>query len=228
MYRVAQYAVVVDQTPRQRLLDAAIEYVAANGMSEVSLRALAAALGTSHRMLIFHFGSKEGLWVEIIRSVEQRQRELLGQILPDPSQPVGEAMRVWWKHISDPSLWPNERLFFEIYGQALQGRPHTTELLDGIVDDWLDPITEINVSLGLVPDVARAHARLGVAVTRGLLLDLLATRDRTGVDGAMEAFIDVYDTWLADRARSVSQPRHRSQAGPADHPRKRRAAPSGG
>ena len=52
--------------------------------------------------------------------------------------------------------------------------------------------------------MARAHARLGVAVTRGLLLDLLATRDRTGVDGAMEAFIDVYDTWLADRARSVS------------------------
>ena len=212
MYRVAQYAVVIDRTPRQRLLDAAIEYVAANGMSDVSLRALAAALGTSHRMLIFHFGSKEGLWVEIIRSVEQRQRELLGQVLPDPSQPVGEAMRAWWKHISDPSLWPNERLFFEIYGQALQGRPHTTELLDGIVDDWLDPITEINVSLGLVPDVARAHARLGVAVTRGLLLDLLATRDRTGVDGAMEAFIDVYDTWLADRARSVSQPRHRSQA----------------
>lgn len=212
MYRVAQYAVVIDRTPRQRLLDAAIEYVAANGMSDVSLRALAAALGTSHRMLIFHFGSKEGLWVEIIRSVEQRQRELLGQVLPDPSQPVGEAMRAWWKHISDPSLWPNERLFFEIYGQALQGRPHTTELLDGIVDDWLDPITEINVSLGLVPDLARAHARLGVAVTRGLLLDLLATRDRTGVDGAMEAFIDVYDTWLADRARSVSQPRHRSQA----------------
>ncbi len=171
-------------------------------MSDVSLRTLAAALGTSHRMLIFHFGSKEGLWVEIIRAVEQRQRELLGQVLPDPSQPVGEAMRAWWQHISDPSLWPNERLFFEIYGQALQGRAHTTELLDGIVDDWLDPITEINVSLGLSRSAARAHARLGVAVTRGLLLDLLATRDRAGVDGAMEAFIDVYETWLNDRARS--------------------------
>ena len=42
----------------------------------------------------------------------------------------------------------------------------------------------------------RAHARLGVAVTRGLLLDLLATRDVAGVDDAMEAFIDVYTTWL--------------------------------
>ena len=192
---------VVDKAPKQRLLDAAIDYVAANGMSDVSLRTLAAALGTSHRMLIFHFGSKEGLWVEIIRAVEQRQRDLLGQVLPDPGQPVGEAMRTWWKHISDPSLWPNERLFFEIYGQALQGRAHTIELLDGIVDDWLDPITEINVALGLPRSAARAHARLGVAVTRGLLLDLLATRDRAGVDDAMDAFIDVYETWLHAPAR---------------------------
>ncbi len=186
-----------DKSPKQRLLDAAIEYVAANGMSDVSLRTLATALGTSHRMLIFHFGSKERLWVEIVQTVEQRQRELLGEILPDPSQPVGEAMRAWWKHISDRSLWPNERLFFELYGQALQGRPHTVELLDGIVEDWLDPITEINVSLGVPRPLARAHARLGIAVTRGLLLDLLATHDTAGVDAAMDAFIEVYERWLA-------------------------------
>jgi AcrR family transcriptional regulator len=182
--------------PRQRLLEGAIDYVAQNGLSDVSLRTLAAALGTSHRMLIHHFGSKEELWVEIVRTVEARQRELLAQTLPDPEQPVADAMRAWWKQISDPALWPNERLFFEIYGQALQGRVHTTELLDGIVDDWLGPVTEINVSLGIPRPVARAHARLGVAVTRGLLLDLLATRDVAGVDAAMEAFIDLYTGWL--------------------------------
>jgi AcrR family transcriptional regulator len=190
--------------PKQRLLDGALEYVAANGISDVSLRTLAAALGTSHRMLIFHFGSKEGLWVEIIRTVEQRQRELLGQILPDPDQPVREAMRAWWKHISDPALWPNERLFFEIYGQALQGRPHTVELLDGIVEDWLGPATEINLALGVPRDLARAHARLGVAVTRGLLLDLLATRDVAGVDAAMDGFIEVYVSWLEEQAGATS------------------------
>jgi hypothetical protein len=81
-------------------------------------------------------------------------------------EPVGVTMRAWWKHISDPSLWPNERLFYELYGQALQGRPHTTELLDGIVESWLEPITEINVGLGVPAGVARAHARLGIAVTR--------------------------------------------------------------
>jgi AcrR family transcriptional regulator len=197
MYHMVQSPPVDDKSPKQRLLDAAIEYVAANGMSDVSLRTLATALGTSHRMLIFHFGSKERLWVEIVQTVEQRQRELLGEILPDPSQPLGDAMRAWWKHISDRSLWPNERLFFELYGQALQGRPHTLELLDGIVDNWLDPITEINVSLGVPRPLARAHARLGIAVTRGLLLDLLATHDTAGVDAAMDAFIEVYESWLA-------------------------------
>ena len=178
------------------MLEGAIDYVAEHGLADVSLRTLATALGTSHRMLIHHFGSKEALWVEIVRTVEARQRELLGAILPDPGRPVAEAMRAWWKHISDPALWPNERLFFEIYGQALQGRPHTVELLDGIVADWLEPIAEVNVSLGVPRAVARSHARLGVAVTRGLLLDLLATGEVEAVDAAMDAFVDVYTAWL--------------------------------
>ena len=114
-------------------------------------------------------------------------------------------MRAWWKHISDPSLWPNERLFFELYGQALQGRAHTTEFLDGIVDDWLEPATEINVALGRAPR-ARPGARApGVAVTRGLLLDLLATGDVAGVDAAMDAFIDLYEAWVERAAQLAAQ-----------------------
>jgi hypothetical protein len=112
-------------------------------------------------------------------------------------------MRAWWKHISDPALWPNERLFFEIYGQALQGRPHTGELLDGIVEDWLEPITEINVSLGVPREDARAHARLGVAVTRGLLLDLLATRQVERVDAAMDVHIAALEALMTLRADAV-------------------------
>lgn len=144
----------------------------------------------------------------IVREVEERQRAILAQTLPGPGQPLDEAMRVWWKHISAPSLWPNERLFFELYGQAIQGRPHTEELLDGIVEDWLEPITELNVELGIPRTVARAHARLGIAVTRGLLLDLVATGDVDGVDAAMEAFIAVYVPWLE---RAAAQARNRAQ-----------------
>jgi AcrR family transcriptional regulator len=190
---------VTDQAPREKLLEGAIEYVAHNGITDLSLRQLAAALGTSHRMLIHHFGSKEGLWVAIVREVENRQRATLADMVPAADTPVDEAMRAWWRHISDPSLWPNERLFYELYGQAIQGRPHTAEMLEGIIEDWLEPAIEINMAFGLDREEAGAHARLGIAVTRGLLLDLVATRDVKGVNAAMEAFIDVYMAWLSTR-----------------------------
>lgn len=50
---------------KQRLLTGTLEYLATHGASEISLRRLAAALGTSHRMLIYHFGSKEGSFFEL-------------------------------------------------------------------------------------------------------------------------------------------------------------------
>ncbi len=177
------------RNPRQELLERVTDHIAQRGISDLSLRELAGAIGTSHRMLIHHFGSKAGLWVEVIRTVEAQQRDALGELLPDPAADPAEAMRAWWRHISDPALWPNERLFFEIYGQALQGRPGTEHLLDGIVDSWLDTISDINIASGMAPEVARAHGRLGIAVTRGLLLDLLATGDRAGVDAAVEVWI---------------------------------------
>jgi hypothetical protein len=57
---------------------------------------------------------------------------VLRDILPHPSRPVAEAMRAWWKHISDLKLWPSERLSFELYGQALHGRTHTSGGLPGL------------------------------------------------------------------------------------------------
>ena len=117
---------------------------------------------------------------------------------------MGDALREWWKHLSDPALWPNERLFFELYGRALHDEGLAHAFLDGIVEDWLVPGTEINIAYGLPPNLARAHARLGLAAVRGLLLDLLATGDIAGVDAAMEAFIDVYEAWLERAASAAS------------------------
>jgi AcrR family transcriptional regulator len=177
-------------TARERLLAAAMEHVAQHGVGDLSLRGLAAALGTSHRMLIYHFGSREGLLIEVIRAVEAQQRAALAQmLLEDPEASPGDTMRRMWRRLADPALWPSERLFFEIYAQALQGSPHALPVLDGIVDHWVQPLTRIAVAQGKPEAQARAEARLGVAVVRGLLLDLLATGEREAVDAAMERYI---------------------------------------
>ncbi|MGO9956094.1 MAG: TetR/AcrR family transcriptional regulator [Solirubrobacteraceae bacterium] len=193
-----------DKSTKQQLLDASIDWVAAHGLGDLSMRQLAAALGTSHRMLIFHFGSKEKLWIEIVRTVEERQREQLRAQLPSADKPVGEAIWTWWKHISDPSLWANERLFFELYGQALQGRPHAVDFLDGIVEDWVEPVAAASIARGVPEVLAHAQARLGVAVARGLLLDLLATGDTDAVDRAMAAFIELCETWIRHAGRDLA------------------------
>jgi len=197
VYHTVHFRAVAGKDPKGRLLEAAIAHIAGRGVSDLSLRELAAAVGTSHRMLIHHFGGRDGLWVEVIRAVEERQRAAFAEVVPEPGATGGDVMRQWWRHISDPSLWPNERLFFELYGQALQGRPGAVALLDGIVDAWLEPAAEGFVAYGLSRVEALAQARLGVAISRGLLLDLLATGNREAVDAAMEAYIDLMERRLA-------------------------------
>ena len=181
------------ETPRDKLLAAAIDHVLAHGLSDLSLRELAPAIGTSHRMLIYHFGSKEGLIVAVIQAVEEAQRAAFADLETASLSPA-DAMRAMWRRFTDPALGPHERLFFEIYGQALQGRPGAVDLLDGIIESWVEPTAQYAIARGADPDAARAEARLGVAVTRGLLLDWLATGDREGVDQAFERYVALTTT----------------------------------
>jgi AcrR family transcriptional regulator len=193
-------AVLRQAPPRERLLAAAVDYVLANGFSNLSLRELAAAIGTSHRMLIYHFGSKEGMLVAIVRGVEAAQREFFDDLLrTQPDLPPGEGIRLMWRHFTDPQLAPHERLFFDIYAQALQGRPGTNGLLDDVVEAWIDPVAAYAIQRGVPAEAARADARLGVAVIRGLLLDLLATGNRPAVDAALERYIAQYEALHAGR-----------------------------
>lgn len=191
---------------RDKLLAAVIGHVAAHGFSDLSLREVAAAVGTSHRMLIYHFGSREGLLVAVVRAVEAAQRAFLAELAADTSLSPADVMRTMWRRVAEPSLWPNERLFFEIYSQALQHRPGTAGFLDDIVDSWIEPMAEYAAQRGADPEAARIDARLAVAVSRGLLLDLLATGDRVAVDAAVERYLAQYEALTAIRP-TESDPR---------------------
>jgi AcrR family transcriptional regulator len=186
MYRMVQSTPV---GARDDLLERALAHVAEAGVGDASLRALAEGMGTSHRMLIYHFGSKDGLLVAIATEVERRQLAALADL--DVSGPPDEVMRAMWARLADPALAPFERLFFELYARGLQGDPGASPFLAGIVDSWVEPIVAVRVADGADEAAARAEARLGLAVFRGLLLDLLATGDRAGVDAAVERFVDL-------------------------------------
>jgi AcrR family transcriptional regulator len=161
--------------PRDALLAAVIDAIERDGLGSRSLRDLARDAGTSHRMLIHHFGSRDGLMIAIVAEVEARTRALLREDTTD----ADTALAVTWKQVADPSRWPFERLFFECYSRGAQGEAPFDRLLPALVDDWLAAFPRGR---------ARDRGRLGLAVVRGLLLDLVATGDRAGVDRAVREF----------------------------------------
>jgi AcrR family transcriptional regulator len=168
---------VADNPPRAALLEAVIESIARHGLGARSLRDLAADAGTSHRMLIHHFGSRDGLLVAIVSEVEARQRRLLQSLPADTA-----TLERMWKRLAAPDMWPFERLFYECYARGTQGEPPFDRLVPSLVDDWL----------ALFPrGQTRDQARLAFAVVRGLLLDLVATGNRAAVDRAMYQFLAI-------------------------------------
>ena len=165
-----------DDRRRKELLDGLITAFATGGIGGRSLREVAEAVGTSHRMLLHHFGSREELILAIVDEVERRQTLTLATL---PTN-AADAVAAMWADVRRRELWPFERLFFECYARGAQGEEPFDRLLPALVDDWLVVFPKGR---------ARARARLAVAVLRGLLLDLVATEDRRGVDRAMQEFL---------------------------------------
>ena len=172
-----------DRSRRRQLLEAVFEEFARGGIGDRSLRDVAAAVGTSHRMLLHHFGSREDLLIAIVEEAEHRQMALVPELPMDPS----DGFAAMWADLRRPELRHLERLFFECYSRAAQGEKPFTRMVPGAVDGWL---REVEAASADVP-YDGAMARLGLAVTRGLLLDLVATEDEAGVDAAAEAFIQL-------------------------------------
>ncbi|MGE3706884.1 MAG: TetR/AcrR family transcriptional regulator [Vicinamibacterales bacterium] len=198
---------------RDELLQRVVKAASEGGLARRSLRDLAAQVGTSHRMLIHHFGSREGLITAVVEAVERDQNARIGA-LPDDA---AEAIRATWARTSVPALWPIERLFFECYARGAQGEAPFDRLVPALVHQTL-------AAVATRPDVAgtaegRAAARLGLAVVRGLLLDLVATGDREATGEAPE----LYASMVAER---TAQPKPSMKATGVQARSRRRRRPS--
>jgi AcrR family transcriptional regulator len=171
-----------DLARRQQLLDALVDEFADGGIGDRSLRDVAAAVDTSHRMLLHHFASRDEMLLAIVDEVERRQMAILADLPTDPA----DGFAAMWANLCRRELRPFERLFFECYSRGAQGEEPFARMVPGAVDAWL---AEADKKAGGAGDPALI--RLGIAVTRGLLLDLVATDDDAGVTAAAQAFVDL-------------------------------------
>ena len=172
-----------DEARRSELLDRAVDYVCTHGLAELSLRPLAKAVRSSPRVLLYYFGSKENLVVEIVRRGRARQRAMMTQLkLGELSK--REIAHALWREWSKPKWAPLTRLSFEIYALALNDRSRFPGFLEDSIDEWLTALR----------GCTKTQATMLIAGFRGFLLDLLATNDRARVNRAVDRWLEaVYD-----------------------------------
>ena len=193
---------------RDQLLARVVAYAAQAGIAGRSLREIAASVGTSHRMLLYHFGSREGLLAAIVATIEAQQRGVMAALTEQP-RTAREVMLGLREQLTRPELLPFVRLFFEVFGLLAQDTPGTRPLRESLTAPWVTEGLAGADRLGVAGDPA--ELRLGIAVTRGLLLELVAGTPLADVDAAYRRFVDLYDAGAGPDAASQSSAERRAR-----------------
>ncbi|MFI7390732.1 TetR/AcrR family transcriptional regulator [Streptomyces tendae] len=167
---------------RDRILDACVDHALVHGLPD-RLEPLAEASGTSARMLIYHFGTRDALLRETLRRARRRQRDFFGELVaPRPEEPYPSTLRRAWRVMTGPAGRPYLTMFGKLRENAEQRlwpgfrRESTT--------DWLQPFEDGMRSIGR-PELAT----LVLAVVRGLIMDIETTGDVARADRAFEDFL---------------------------------------
>jgi AcrR family transcriptional regulator len=134
-------------------------------------------------MLIYHFGTRDGLLREILRQARQRQLDAFTDLLrvrPEESYTV--TLSQAWAAMTGPQGQPYLRMFSRL--NDIAGEPLWPGFRRAATTDWLAPLEDGMRSLGR-PQLATVV----LAVIRGLLMDLDATGDTARTDQAFHDFL---------------------------------------
>ena len=175
---------------QQELLERAYTYSLSHGLADLSLRPLATAIGSSPRVLLFLFGSKDGLIRALLARARTDELDLLRRLDQRYDEPPGLAVvaRELWTWLAAPERRPLMKFWVEAYGRSLVAPDGPwADYGKSTVDDWLELLKASQPDPGSPEAEAR---RTGVlAMLRGALIDLLATGDLDRTTAAVEDYL---------------------------------------
>lgn len=183
LFRMAQYANA--RATRAGLLAAAIDHFTATGLTGHTLRSIAAALGTSHRMLQYHFGSKEALVAEVLEAVRDDMVARAGAI---SLEGLLDSEAVWATLVGQPEAGA---IMYQGLGLALAEPEHFGSYAQTTFDSWYSLVAGLLASQGRA-DPGGATATALVGALRGLFLDLVTTGDTERVKAAFDHVVAVF------------------------------------
>ncbi|GGL43102.1 TetR/AcrR family transcriptional regulator [Phycicoccus endophyticus] len=172
---------------REDLVERATDYVLEHGLVGLSLRPLAAALGTSDRMLLYHLGSKDELVVAVIRCSTHRALAQLQALPASPS--AGRAVLDQWRLRSAPQQSRCERLYVEASTLGVFGEEPYASAVAATNARWLAAVRDHLAASGVPEDHLEGVAGLVDAAFMGFALDapLAPGAQPTGLAALAEA-----------------------------------------
>jgi AcrR family transcriptional regulator len=183
----------VDHAKREELLAAAGAVLARTGVVDTSLRELASQLGTSARMLVYYFGNKEQLILEVLTREQRAAIPETNELdLPDSIA----AHREWcfedWRECTRGERHNNLRVVLQVFGAACgvdsPYREYTWETLSLLTRNSRARL----LALGMPAHVAETRSRIALAAFQGLIIEYFTAADPTFVDDTFTRFVDEF------------------------------------
>ena len=113
------------------------EFLLRDGMKDKGIRSLARAAGTSDRMLIYYFGTKDQLIEHSLEFIVSQLASTLDDALGTKRRSAAKLTKQLIELDTSPELTPTVQLWFEIVGLAARGvEPYKTKSVE-IATTWL-------------------------------------------------------------------------------------------
>jgi len=154
---------------RQALAEAATDYVLEHGLLDLSLRPLAKALGTSDRMLLYHFRDKPDLVATVLRVSNDRSVSAIRGMTP--SAGAHAAVLDLWTVVSAAEQARCQRLYVEAAALGVLGAEPYASIVAEANQVWLKALAGHLAASGVPAKRAARAARLVEAAFMGLQLD---------------------------------------------------------
>jgi AcrR family transcriptional regulator len=189
-YRIVPTAAAKPESARRaQLLERCYAYVLEHGLASVSLRPLAATVGSSPRVLLFLFGSKDELVRELLARARAEELEL--PALGSAAAGLPAAALAVWEWLAADRHRGLLRLWVESYARSLiEPDGPWGSFARETVEDWLALLATAQPPAERQTESGIAQRTLVLAVLRGALLDLLATGDRERTTRAVRRALD--------------------------------------
>ncbi|MBL6751241.1 MAG: TetR/AcrR family transcriptional regulator [Nevskia sp.] len=155
----------VRQLRRDTALERVVDHLLEHGLGGASLRTLAAAAGTSDRMLLYYFADKDELMLAAFERIVQRLSARLSGMLPEGRQPFDVLLGQMWAMLKLPEYEPYQRVWQEALGRASQGESLYSGMANRVLDIWVAWFEE---RLAAAPTARRDQIAAIVAVASGL------------------------------------------------------------